>query len=65
MKRKYPHLFDEIRELITTQVTLSVREAILKVFRSIKTILLELFDERFVVVLVGTTTSTTIAITTA
>lgn len=41
---------DEIRLLITTQVTFAVRQVILKVFRYIKTTMIEIFDERYVVV---------------
>ena len=37
---------DEIQELISTQVTLAVREAIPKLFEYVKTTLIEMFDER-------------------
>ena len=40
---------DEIHDLITTHVILAVREAIPKVFQSIKTILIEIFGESYVV----------------
>lgn len=41
---------DEIRDMITTQVTMAVREAIPEVFRSIKTDMIKLFDERYATV---------------
>lgn len=39
--------YDDILELIATKVVVVVRGAILKVFGSIKTIMIELFDERY------------------
>ena len=43
-----PNLSDnEIHEMITTHVTFEVREAILEVFGSIKTTLINMFDEHY------------------
>ena len=42
---------DEIRKIITTQVTLAVREVIPKMFGSFKTVMIELFDEHFAAVI--------------
>ena len=36
---------DEIQELISTKVIAAIQVAILEVFRSIKTMMVELFDE--------------------
>ena len=54
---------DEIRELITTQATLADRVAIQEVFGSVKTMLIEMFDECYVIVtkFVSTTATTAIA----
>lgn len=38
---------DEIHEMITTQVTMSVREAIPEIFGYVKTTVIELFDELY------------------
>lgn len=47
-----PGLIDEeILEMITTQVIMAVREVTLEVFRSIKTDMIEMFDERYVAVI--------------
>lgn len=36
---------DEVHEMITTQVTMEVKEVILEIFGSIKTIIIDLFDK--------------------
>ena len=41
---------NDIREMNTTYVTMAVREVILKLFRYIKTRMIELFDERYTIV---------------
>lgn len=51
---------DDILEMITTQVTKVVREAILEMFGSIKTVMIEIFDERY-----GAVTEAAIVVTTA
>lgn len=46
-----PGLSDnDIRELITTYVTLVVMEAILMVFKNVKTTLIDMFDESYVAI---------------
>lgn len=48
---KRPHLsIDEICEMITTQVTMDIREVIREVFRSIKTTMIEMFEEHYVAI---------------
>ena len=41
---------DDIRKLIATKLAASIQGAILEVFGSIKTKMIELFDERYVAV---------------
>lgn len=62
---KKPGLTDsEICEMITTQMTMAVMEAILRMFGSVKTAMIEMFDERYVVVTeVDAVTGTTIVAT--
>lgn len=55
---------DEIRRIISVGVVVTVPEAIPEVFGSIKTMMIEMFDERYVVVIevvVAATTATVIA----
>lgn len=49
---------DEIREMITAQVTMAVREATLEVFESTKTTMIEMFDKRYAT---ASTTTTVVA----
>lgn len=55
----------EMREMITTQVTMQVREAIPKMVGFLETAMIELFDEFYVSVtkVVATITTTAIAAT--
>lgn len=49
---------DDIWEMITTHVTMIVREAITEVFGSIKTTMIKLFEERYAIVTEAAATAT-------
>ena len=53
---------DEIRRIVTAEVAAEIREAILEIFRSIKTMLIESFDECYVAITesAGAATTTTV-----
>lgn len=57
---KRPGLTDkEIREMITTQVTMVVGEGNPHDFGSIKTVIIERFDEQYIIVIVDATVAAT------
>ncbi|XP_052620874.1 probable serine/threonine-protein kinase KIN1 homolog [Lactuca sativa] len=53
---------DDIHEMITTGLTMAIREAILEVFRSIKTAMIEMFEKRYATVTEAATATTTLVV---
>lgn len=60
-----PGMSEAIREMIATQVTMAVGEAISEMFGSVKTTMTELFDECYVAISKVTAAVATIVITVA
>ena len=58
-------LDDEIRNLITVEVVAAVQGAMSEMFGSVKTVMIKLFDERYVVVTDATIAVAAVAIATA
>lgn len=56
---------DEIYKMITTQVTMAVWEAFSEMFMSIKTAIIKLFDDCYIVVTEATASAATIIVTAA
>lgn len=56
---------DKIRRIIIAEVEITVREAILEVFRSIKTKIIDMFDKRYAAVIKVVAVAVTAVITTA
>lgn len=56
---------DEIRTIISTKVAAMIKEVVLEIFGSNKTMPIELFDERYVAVTEAATVATTAVIATA